>query len=336
MAKPTIPVRFIYRSQSMSPLLTIMEHGGIWKKEGIDVRDYRFSPDALPAEEELLDEGIDFIFGNHVTPYMRLAHGHDMVCMAQTENWMHLWVATAPSISSLSMLRNKRVVGLPLILENGKFCGHNDGNRILLLELEGIDTRTVEFIKPETVGNAVEAVRDGKADACFVSPERSARAEAAGLVLHKLPPMPMVHSITYTTTETRLAQDDDLADRLMRVLVDSTHFLKTRKEETLELLKNPVVPWWDGAVENMRKNYDEVAAEFETKPYPRAEALINVHKLSCMVYPEAKTVNPLELWDTSALRRLYNSGYVDNLYGGKQVVTNHIHETLERGECDAC
>ena len=46
--------------------------------------------------------------------------------------------------------------------------------------------------------------------------------------------------------------------------------------------------------------------------YPRAEALINVHKLSCMVYPEARTVNPLELWDTQTLRRLYDTGYVDN------------------------
>jgi hypothetical protein len=334
--KPIIPVRFVYRSLSMVPLLTIMERKGIWEKEGIDVRDYRFSADAIPPEEELLDDSIDFIFGNHVTPYMRLAHGHDMVCMAQTENWMDEWVATAPGYTDLKMLANKRVVGLPLFLEGGKFCGHADGNRILLLELEGVDTRTVEFILPKTVGNPIEAVRDGKAEGCFISPRRGDAAEAAGLVVHRLLPMPMVHSITFTTTLHRLREQEDFSERLMRVLVDSTHFLKTQKEETIELLKNPIADYYPGQLEKFIDSYEETTAEFETKPYPRAEALVNVHKLSCMVYPEARTVNPLELWDTQTLRRLFSTGYVDNLYGGKHVVNADIMHTLEHAHSDLC
>ena len=110
MAQSIIPVRFIYRSISMAPMLTVMEKAKIWEKEGIDVRDYRYSVEALGPEEQLFDEAIDFIFGNHVSPYMRLAHGHPMVCLAQTENWMHLWVATAPNIPDLRSLNNKRVV----------------------------------------------------------------------------------------------------------------------------------------------------------------------------------------------------------------------------------
>lgn len=321
----------------MVPLLTIMDRGKLWEKEGIDVIDYKWEPDPINAEEVLLDEGIDFIFGNHVSPYMRLARGHPMVCLAQTENWMHLWVATDPSIAELRMLGGRRVVGRPLFLENGKFCGHADGNRILLLELQGVDTRTVEFVSAESVGNPVQAVRDGKADACFVSPERVERAQAAGLRVHHLPPMPMVHSITFTTTTPRLAQgDEDFGERIMRVLVDATHFLKTRKEETLELMKDPIDTFYEGQLERFAADYEQTAAEYETKLFPRAEALINVHKLSCMVYPEARTVNPLELWDNSLLRKLYASGYVDNLYGGRQAVTADVIRTLDHGQCEAC
>src|SRR3989442_12847879 len=109
----SIPVRFIYRSESMIPLLTVMEGADIWKQHGIDVRDYRFSTDPLDAEEQLLDGGIAFIFGNHVSPYMRLANGEPMVCLAQTENYMHQWVATSPDILDLKQLNNKRVVGKP-------------------------------------------------------------------------------------------------------------------------------------------------------------------------------------------------------------------------------
>lgn len=333
-SKPIIPVRFIYRSESMVPLLTIMDKGGLWEREGIDVRHYAFSDDPLAAEEQLLDGGIDFIFGNHVSPYMRLAHGHSMVCLAQTENWMHQWVATAPHITDLKMLQGKRVVGNPLFKENGRFSGHNDGNKILLLELEGVDTRTIEFIPPRIIGNGIQAVREGKAEACYISPERGATAEAAGLRVFRLKPMPMVHSITYTTTTERLEQHDGLEDRLMKVLVDATHFLKTRKEETLEMLKTPFGPMREGAMEEMLNHYDEVASEYATKLLPRPEAIINVHKLACMVYPEAKTVNPMELWDTSVLRKLFATGYVDNLYGGRQRVHQLVKAELEHAQCD--
>lgn len=332
----TIPVRYIYRSESMIPLLTVMEKADIWKKHNIDVRDYRFSMDPLDAEEQLLDGGIDFIFGNHVSPYMRLARGEPMVCMAQTENWLHQYVVTSPEITDLKMLPGKRVVGRPLFLENGKFCGHGDGNKILLLELQGVDTKTVEYMLPEKVGSAIDAVRDGKADACLIGPERADRAEAAGLRVHRLPPMPMVHSITFTSTWTRVNQQDGLADRMMKVLVDATHFFKTKREESIDIIKNPIAPYREGQLERIMAEYDEHANEYDTKVYPRAEAIVNVHKLACMVYPEARTVNPLELWDTQTLRNLHSTGYVDDLWGGKARVNADIHKVIDHGECEAC
>ncbi|MEA2639929.1 MAG: transporter, phosphonate, periplasmic substrate-binding protein [Chloroflexota bacterium] len=327
-----IPVRFLYRSEGMIPMLTVMERAGIWEKYGIDVRDFRYSPEALDAEEQLLDGGIDFIFGNHVSPYMRLAHGEDIVCLAQTENWQHEWVATSPEIRELPMLHGKRAVGLPLFLANGKFSGHSDGNRILLLELEGVDTRTVEFLPPDQVGgNAIEAVKNGKAEACFISPRNAARAEEAGLIVHRTLPMPMVHNITYTTTYNRLGQQSDFGERIIKILVEATAFYKTRQDEAKDMIKDPVDKMRPGQIERLVAHFDESCAEHETKPYPRPEALINVHKLACMVYPEAKSVNPLELWDTSILRSIHASGFVDNLYGGAPRVLEHVEHTIDVG-----
>jgi hypothetical protein len=231
------------------------------------------------------------------------------------------------------MLTGKRVVGRPLFL-NGKFTGHGDGNHILLLELQGVDTQRTEFILPETVSNAIEAVRDGKAEACFIDPSRADRATAAGLRVFRLNPMPMVHSITFTSIWPRLDQHDGLQDKMMKVLVDSTHFLKTKRDETLDFLKDPAGSMRPGQMDRLANHYEDHAAEYETKPFPRAEAIINVHRLACMVYPEAKTVNPLELWDTQTLRNLHTTGYVDNLYGGHDKVLESINHTLSHGECD--
>lgn len=337
MALPIIPVRFIFRSEGMIPMITVMERAGIWEKYGIDVRHFSYSPEALDAEEVLLDGGIDFIFGNHVSPYMRLAQGEDMVCLAQSENYLHEWVATSPELDSVSQLANKRVVALPLKLPNGKFSGHSDGNRVLLLELQNVDTRTVEFLPPAQLGNNIEAVAAGKAEGCFISPRNAARAEGAGLKVHRTAPMPMVHNITFTTTYSRLAQQEDFGERIVKVLVEATAFYKTRKEESKELIKDPVTEMRPGQMERLLSHYDESCMEHETKPYPRLEAIVNVHKLACMVYPEARLVNPLELWDTTILRSLWSSGFVEQLYGGKPAVNKQVEQTVDFGTCvDNC
>jgi ABC-type nitrate/sulfonate/bicarbonate transport system substrate-binding protein len=194
-----IPVRFIFRSHPMIELLTIMERTGLWKKCGIEVTEFRYSNDPIAAEEELFAGKIDLIFGNHVSPYWRLAQGHPMVCLAQAVNYDHQWVATSLQVTSLPQLQGKRVVTRPLFLRDGGFSGHSYGNRILLLELSGVNTKELDYVDPGTVEDEVEAVRDGKADGCFISPHTAQAARAAGLRVHELSPLPMIHNLTFTT-----------------------------------------------------------------------------------------------------------------------------------------
>lgn len=313
----SIPVRFRFRSSSMIALLSIMNGAGLWEREGIDVRDFSFTDDPLGAEELLVGGEIDFIFGNHVSPYMRLGQGYPLVCLAQSENWEHIWIATAPDITALPMLQGKRVVSPPLIIEDNEFAGHAYGSRLLILELQGIETSKLQYVRPETVDSPIEAVRQGKADFFAIDPERAEHAEEAGLRIHKLPTMGMVHSITFTTTMPRILKQPELAERVIRALGSAIHFFKTRREETLELLKNPVMPFALGRLDRLAEEYDEQAEGYEASLYPRAEAILNVHRLSSMVYEESRRVNPMELWNTQPLRQVHLSGFFAKLYGEK-------------------
>jgi ABC-type nitrate/sulfonate/bicarbonate transport system substrate-binding protein len=299
----------------MIALLSIMSGARLWEQEGIDVRDFEFTDDPLGAEELLVGGEIDFIFGNHVSPYMRLAHGYPLVCLAQTENWEHIWFATAPDITSLSMLQGKRVVSPPLIIENDEFAGHAFGSRLLALELQGIDTGKLQYVRPEAVNSPIDAIREGKADVCAISPERAERATKAGLRVHELPPMGMVHSITFTTTMPRILKQPELAERVIRTLARSIYYFRTRREETLALLDNPVMPFAPGRLERLAEEYDEQAAAYEASLYPRAEAILNVHRLSSMAYEESRKVNPMELWNVHPLRQVHLSGFFEQLYG---------------------
>jgi hypothetical protein len=73
-------------------------------------------------------------------------------------------------------------------------------------------------------------------------------------------------------------------------------------------LKDPVSPQPPRYVQHLAQRYDERVSEYDVKLYPHAQSIMNVHRLACMVYPEAKTVNPLELWDLHFLRQLHASG----------------------------
>ena len=74
----------------MIPLLTVIDGAGLWREEGIDVRHFESSDDPLDAEEQLFDGRIDFIFGNHLSPYLRLTQGKPIVCFfgdSPPERW---------------------------------------------------------------------------------------------------------------------------------------------------------------------------------------------------------------------------------------------------------
>jgi ABC-type nitrate/sulfonate/bicarbonate transport system substrate-binding protein len=326
MAETAVPIRFVYRSASMIPLLTIMQGRGLWEREGLDVRHMEFTQDPAYAEERLFAGDIDFIFGNHVSPYLRLSQGHPIVCLAQSTNWMQTWIATSPDVTELSMLKGKRVLSKPLFLPDGKFSGHNWGNYLLMLELNGVKVKEdIDYLDPDEIEalyqgsssaeKGIAAVKDGRASACFINTERGAAAEAAGLRVHRLPETPMIHSITLTTTTPRVQKDSTFAERIIKALLEAVHIFKTDRETTLALLANPVQPLGDRYVERLRDRYDHYAGEYDSRLLPRAEAILNVHKLACLAYPGSEKVNPMELWDLHYLRQILDSGYVDRMYG---------------------
>ena len=55
---------------------------------------------------------------------------------------------------------------------------------------------------------------------------------------------------------------------------------------------------------------------------PHPLAVWNVYNLDVAHDPKVNFIGPFEIWDTSLLRDIDDSGYIDELYGGAQNAAN--------------
>jgi ABC-type nitrate/sulfonate/bicarbonate transport system substrate-binding protein len=305
-------LRIIYRSNSHAPFWLVADKSGSWQKNGLNVDT---SPQLVRerAVEALKNGHVDLISGNHHNLYVKNAkNGEDFVHLAQaTNNWTENKLVVTPTIRSVQDLKGKQIVA-------DKLTSHAGLNIWLFLKQEGLDVDRGDIELVEMRGSSEErwkSVVNGEFAGTFVTLPHDARAAKAGAHVITVRPIPMVRGVTLTTTMSFVKSYPGEIRLLVKGFVDTTHFFLTRKQDTLEILKEHATPILklqsDEEVETL---YDEWAQSLERKPYPSLEAISNVFKLAIRRNPEIAGFNPLALWDTHFVRELDDSGYIDRLY----------------------
>jgi ABC-type nitrate/sulfonate/bicarbonate transport system substrate-binding protein len=264
------------------------------------------------AVEALKSGHVDLISGNHHNLYIRNAKGEDFVHLAQaTNNWTENKLVCNKPIHSAQDLRGKTIVA-------DKLNSHAGLNIWLFLKQEGLDADRGDVKLVELRGSSEDRwkrVVSGEFDATFVTLPHDARAKKAGAHVMDVRAIPMIRGVTLTTTTSFVKQHEEEVQLLVRGFVDAIHFFLTRKDETLEILKENASPILhletDDEVERL---YDEWAGSLERKPYPDIDAISNVFQLAVRRDPEIASYNPLALWDTHYVRALDDAGYIDRLY----------------------
>ena len=304
-------LRIIYRSNSHAPLWVVAEKSGVWEKNSLVVNT---SPQLVreKAVEALRNGHVDLISGNHHNLYVRNAKGEDFVHLAQAgNNWTENRLVVAHGIRSVIDLKGKKVAV-------DKLTSHAGLNIWLFLRREGLDADRGDVDLVELRGPAEERwkrVLSGEFAGTFVTLPHDTRAERAGAHVIRVRAMPMIRGVTLTTTMSFVKNHEAKIRLLIRGFVDAIHFFITRRQETLEILKEHASPILhlqsDEEVETL---YEEWAHSLERKPYPAIEAIANVFRLAVRRNPEIASFNPLALWDSHYVRELDDSGYIDQLY----------------------
>lgn len=309
MAKKTnIKVRGVYRSSSHLPIWTVMEEAGIWEKAGLELAGLEYCAQPPDAEKALFNGEIDFISGDHLTPYGLIVQGKPIVSLASPVNATTSTIVSREPVSSIQDLRGMRIVDTPMEGRDGGFH-HGRGNHMMYLIRSGIGINDVHWVEFEDSDAQYQALKSGKADATFSS--RGQKYKDEGFHVLSLPPLPMINGPTLTTSYTVLNKKKNFGERLVKALVLGIHFAHTQRAKSEKIL--------EGLSARTQHSYRYATLErMPRKPYPDAQAVINAYDLGCIKNPEAKQISPLALWDVHYLRGLDNSGFIDKLYGTAQ------------------
>src|SRR5580700_119386 len=132
-----IEIRGFYRSHSHLPIWEILDKACIWPLAGVESVSLEYCADPPDAEAALFDGSIDFISGNHITPYALVAAGKPIVSLASPVNGVRDRLVSREPVTSLADLRGKRIADRPLE-SRGSGMHHPTGNHILYLQKAGL------------------------------------------------------------------------------------------------------------------------------------------------------------------------------------------------------
>jgi ABC-type nitrate/sulfonate/bicarbonate transport system substrate-binding protein len=305
-------IRIFYRAPSHVPLWKVMEECGYLGKHGLEMVFGSMEGQRKRAAEGLLSGDLDVVSGNHHNLYShRALRGEPYVHIAQSNNlWRENHLVVSNGMRRVQDLKGKRVA-------MDDYDGHTGLNVWLYLRLNGLEEgRDVELVTGAKKGvDRAAEVMAGKYDATFIRAVDQLRAKAIGARTIELPTMPMIEGVTLTTTTTWVKNHEEDARSLLLALIDAIHFFKTKREETLKIIRRTCTDLLKmQSDEEWNCFYETQAASLEPKPYPTLAAIQNVFALALKRNPEIENFNPLALWDLHYLREIDDSGYIDRLY----------------------
>jgi sulfonate transport system substrate-binding protein len=298
-------VQFPYRSESHLPFLHVVGESGSWEKHGLQVEYDRFIS-SEDSHKNVANGVVEFVGGNHLSPYIRRPEGDKWVYLGQTVSLLNHRMVVRPDsgINRVADLRGKKVAS------KGQHPGLNTW---LFIKQNGLlGECALERVRGETPH--WEAVRDGQADAAFVTPPADTFARRAGMKVIEVGFLPMVWFTTVSTGLPFVEKHPDIVDKFLRGICEGIAYFKTHRAESIKIIKESYKDEGDLDEEAATHLYDELKMILQAKPYASIPAISNVYEISVEQNKAAEKTDPMALWDFHFLRRIDDSGFIDNLY----------------------
>jgi len=288
------------------PLWIAVEEG-LGKKYGLDLKAIyagRIRPQQLLATGE-----VPFVMATGTGALTSHILGvKDQVIIMTTINRVNSAIFSRPEIKSTEELRGKTVAtGRP-----GAF-GDTMVRYVLRAKLGLVPDRDVKMLPIGEAQLAFPALERGIVQAASLTIPFTLMAKKMGyreLVDYDKAGVVYPYN-TITTLRQTPSKNPDLAERLLKTIIEAIVVSKTEKEKSLAVLKKYMKGTPDEILEETYQYSKNVAEEV---PTPSLEIVKAALEILSYQYPQAKGTDPNPIIDTSIMKRIEQSGFLKTIY----------------------
>jgi ABC-type nitrate/sulfonate/bicarbonate transport system substrate-binding protein len=285
----------------------VMNDGGFWKQEGLDIQLVYIASSPTVARATLAGEIVLSGANSQVIVDVGLGGG-DLVAMGAITNVVAFYVMAAPEIKTVNDLRGK-VVGVT------RFGASTDFGMRMLLSKYGLEpAKDVPFIQIGGMPELAAALSKKTVFAAPMSQPMVYVAQQAGMrMIANLAKeeIPFMH-IGLTTSRKWIKENRPQAKAFVRAYGRAMYFMHTRKEETRAIFAKYTrindLAMLDGSIQY---GYDFM----EKIPFVKAQAFQVTLDQIAKSNPKAKQAKPEQFYDNSLVQELVDEGFFAKLWG---------------------
>lgn len=284
----------------------ITKEAGLFKRNGLDV-ELIFIPGGPAAAAAMVAGELQVAaMAGPALVTSRLA-GSDLFMIAGIVNTFAFQFMTVKEITAPAQLKGKRI-GV------NRYGAAPDVAARYALKHMGIDPREVVILQLGEQSTRLAAMKSGRLDAAILLPPITTIALKEGMnVLLDMSDLKAEFQITGLAASRKfLTERRPSAMRFMRAFVEGIHYYKTHKKESMKIIAQYMRT---RDMEAVGATYDYFALKIvPKKPYPTVKGIKALLELQAEERPEAAKAAPERFVDSSLLKELDESGFIDRLY----------------------
>jgi NitT/TauT family transport system substrate-binding protein len=296
-------------TSSVNGAIWVAEERGLFKKHGIDITVTNVGGGAARAISAMVGSDIQFATAGGAAAISAALAGADVVMVASILNKGVQKLLARPPIKNPKELIGKKIgiVG---------FGSASHTVLLLLLQRWNIAIDKVQLVNWESSPSMLIALDKGTIDAgVFTEPTVFIAEEKGYNVLADLVDMDIFYlQNALAVSRTYLRSRNETATAFLKGYLEGIAYFKRNKKESLDVLKKKlrIEPQQEKYLE---KSYDLLASTYYNKaPYPSIQGVKTVLEFLSKDNPKAKGVDPNSFVDSSIVKTLDQTGFINSLY----------------------
>ena len=286
-----------------SSSLWIAREGGFFKENGVDAKLIYMEGGRLSIQS-LLSGHTQFMAGDAVSALSAVGAGADIVLLASAKNILPYVFAVAKQVKRIQDLKSN-IVGISQI------GGRAGEIARMVIKNNGLDPdKDVIYLAVGGTVSRLAALSGGRVQAAPISKGLVPAAEAKGLNIIEVEPIPLIIDALWTT-RTYAEENPALIYRVARAYVAAVAAIVNDRDKTLVALRKYMRTADSKTIESAYEGY---ANGLDRVPIPNEKAIQNTLEITYRIAPKLAGLDIKKHLYFGSVQRLKDEGFIDRLY----------------------